>query len=86
MADALSRLPLPSTAGRESAVFKVEERLVGCLLITSKETSHATRGGLVLSRVLEFVKSGWPQHIEDIRRKPFFHRGYELSIDQDYLL
>lgn len=40
VADALSGLPLPSAAGGESAVFKVEERLVDC--ITYKEVSHAT--------------------------------------------
>ena len=71
VADALSRLPLPSTAGGESAVFKVEERLVDCLPITHKEISHATRVDPVLSRVLEFVRSGWPQHIEDLLLKPF---------------
>ena len=37
VADALSRLPLPSTAGAESAVFKVQERLVDCLPITHKK-------------------------------------------------
>ena len=42
LTDVLSRLPLPSTAGGESAVFKVEERLVDCLPITHKEISHAT--------------------------------------------
>lgn len=40
VADALSGLPLPPAAGGESAVFKVEERLVDC--ITYKEVSHAT--------------------------------------------
>jgi len=43
VADALPRLPLPSTAGVESAVLKVEERLLDCLPITHKEISHATR-------------------------------------------
>ena len=36
--------------------------------------------------MLEFVKNGWPQHVEDLRLKPFFHRRYELSIEQDCLL
>lgn len=53
VADALSRLPLSSTADEERAVFKVEERLVECLPITHKEISHATRNDPVLSRVLE---------------------------------
>ena len=60
VADGLSRLPLPSTAFGESAVFKFEERLVDCLPITHKEISHATRVDPVLSRVLEFVRSSWP--------------------------
>ena len=72
VADALSRLPLPSTAGGESAVFKFEERLVDCLPITHKEIGHATRVDPVLSRVLEFVRCGWPQHIEELLLKPFF--------------
>jgi len=45
-----------------------------------------TRVDPVLSRVLEFVRSGWPKHIEDLCLKPFFHRRYELSIEQDCLL
>lgn len=40
----------------------------------------------MLLRVLEFVWNGWPQHVEDLRLKPFFHRSYELSIEQDRLL
>ena len=40
----------------------------------------------MLSKVLEFVKSGWPQHVEDLRLKLFFHRHYGLSIEQDCLL
>ena len=43
VADALSRLPLPSTLSGENAIFKFEERLVDSLLITHKEISHATQ-------------------------------------------
>ena len=86
MPSALSCRPLPSTAGGESTVFKGEERLVDCLPVTHKEISQVTRVYPVLSRVLEFVRSGWPQHIEDLLLKPFFHRRYELSIEQDCLV
>lgn len=69
VADALSRLHLPSTTGAESSIFKVEERLEDCLPFTYKEIiiSHATRVEPVhvLSRVLEFVRSGWPKQVED---------------------
>ena len=86
VADALSRLPLPSTLSGENAIFKVEERLIDSLPITHKEISHATRVDPVLSKVLEFVRHGWPQHVEDLRLKPFFNRRFELSVEQDCLL
>ena len=75
-----------STAGGERVVFKVEERLIDCLPITHKEMSHAPRVDPVLSRVLEYVKNGWPQHVEDLRLKPLFRSRYESSIEQDCLL
>ncbi|KAL9954552.1 hypothetical protein ACROYT_G042105 [Oculina patagonica] len=80
VADALSRLHLPSTNGAESSIFKVEERLEDCLPFTYKEIRHATRVEPVnvLSRVLEFLRSSWPKHVEDQCLKPFFQRRYEL--------
>ena len=86
VADALSRLPLPSTLSGENAIFKVEERLIDSLPITQKEISHATPVDPVLSKVLEFVRHGWPQHVEDLRLKPFFNRRFELSVERDCLL
>ena len=81
VADALSRLPLPSTLSDENAFFKVEELLVDSLPITHKEISHATQVDPVLSKVLEFVRHGWPQHIEDIRLNPIstFDLNYPSS-------
>ena len=86
VADALSRLPLPSVLSDENAIFRVEERLIDSLPITHKEISHATRVDPVLSKVLDFVRHGWPQHVEDLRLQPFFNRRFELSVEQDCLL
>ena len=47
---------------------------------------YATRVDPVLSKALEFVKQGWPQHVEDLRLQPFFNRQFELSVEQDCLL
>ena len=33
----------------------------------------------------EFVKQGWPQHVEDLRLQPFFNCRLELSVEQDCL-
>ena len=86
VADALSRLPLPSTFNAEDAIYRVEERLVHSLAITHKEIRYTTRVDPVLSSALEFVKQGWPQHVEDLRLQPFFNRRLELSVEQDCLL
>ena len=71
MADALSRLPLPSAFNEEDAIYRVEERLVHSLAIMHKEIRYATRVDPVLSSALEFVKQGWAQHVEDLRLQPF---------------
>ena len=86
VADALSRLPLPSAFNEEDAIYRVEERLVHSLPITHKKIRDATQVDPVLSRALEFVKQGWPQHVEDLHLQPFFNRQFELSVEQDCLL
>ena len=86
VADAWSRLPLPSAFNEEDAIYRVKERLVHSSPITHKEIRDATQVDLVLSRALEFVKQGWPQHVEDLRLQPFFNRQFELSVEQDCLL
>ena len=86
VADALSRLPLPSAFNEEDAIYRVEERLVHSLPITHKEIRDATQVDTVQSRALEFVKQGCPQHVEDLRLQPFFNRQFELSVEQDCLL
>ena len=86
VADALSRLSLPSMSSGENAVFNVEERFVDCLPITYQEIGDVTRVNPVLIKVLEFLTHGWPQRVEDLRLKSFFNHRYELSIEQDCLL
>ncbi|XP_038072087.1 uncharacterized protein K02A2.6-like [Patiria miniata] len=87
LADALSRLPLPTMEeDDEDAIYNIEDKRLDSLPVTSKEISHATRTDPVLSRVLEFTKSGWPAEVRDERLKPFFNRRHELSTEQDCLL
>ena len=54
----------------KDAIYRVEE-LVHSLAITHKEIRYATRVDPVLSSALEFVKQGWPQHMEELRLQPF---------------
>ena len=86
VADDADALPLPSAFNEEDAIYRVEERLVHSLPITHKEIRDATQVDPVLSRALEFVKQGWPQHVEDLRLQPFFNHQFELSVEQDCLM
>ena len=86
VADALSRLPLPSTSNNEDATYNVEERLIHSLPITHKEISHATRKDPVLSKVQDYVNRGWPKHVEDLCLRPYVNRRFELSVEEDCLL
>ena len=86
VADALSRLPLPSVLSGKNSIFRVEERLIDSLPVTHKEINHATRVDPVLSKVLDFARHDWSQHVEDLRLQPFFNRRFELSVEQDCLL
>ena len=85
-ADALSRLPLPETGSSENPVFMVEENWLNNLPVSSKDVKEATRKDPVLSKVLEYLRSGWPSSCEDIRLKPYFDKRYELSVVCDCIM
>ena len=86
LADALSRLPLPVTGKCEDATYSIEEKWLEGLPITSKEIRDATVRDPVLSRVLEYTRSGWPDEVEDLRLKSYFTRKCELSIEQNCVM
>ena len=86
MADVLSRLPLPSVGTTDEEVFRVEEKQLNSLPITSKETRNATRADPILSRILQFLKCGWPISVQDDCLKPFYNSRYELAVKQDCIL
>ncbi|RMX56425.1 hypothetical protein pdam_00008842 [Pocillopora damicornis] len=70
VADALSRLPLPSASNEEDATYRVEERLVHSLPITHKEIRYATQVDPVLSRAvlvkdLREEHAWWPGSIAE---------------------
>ena len=86
-ADSLSRLPLKSTEPEvisdEPSVFNVSQ--LERLPVTAKQLKAATRTDPILSKVLHFVKSGWPKQVEsDIR--PFWFRRLELTVEGECLL
>ena len=90
VADALSRLPLPEEARNievDEEIYNVSVKKLDGMPITAKQIRDATRADPVLSRVLAYVKSGWPASTpEDERLRPYASKASELTTEQDCLL
>ncbi len=80
-ADALSRLPLPDMA--QSVPLPAETVLMLDQLrdmpVTTDQIRRWTHRDPTLSRVLQFVQSGWPTRVEEEAVKPFWMKRLELS-------
>ncbi|XP_038063014.1 uncharacterized protein K02A2.6-like [Patiria miniata] len=93
VADALSRLPLPTTVHAtehtddEIIVQWISALLVDASAITKADLQSATRTDTILKSVSEYITSGWPakQHITT-ELQPYFHLQDELSVADDCLL
>jgi len=86
LADALSRLPLPEEGTPESSVYQVEELWLEGLPVMSQEVKECTRRNPVLSRVVDYLRNGWPEELDDEQLKPFYARRYELSLEQGCIM
>ena len=86
-ADSLSRLPLKSQeapiTSDEPAVFNVTQ--LESLPVTSQQLRAATRTDPVLSKVIHYVRSGWPQDCTPTLR-PYWSRRFELTVEGECLL
>ena len=86
-ADALSRCPLQGKAEEstlaEPNVFNVSQ--LRALPVTNEQLQIARRTDPVLSRVLVYVRSGWPASVDD-SLKPYSSRRQELTIERDCVM
>ena len=86
-ADGLSRLPLPA----ETAVGNPEDSTVVNLMqisfvpVLASDVAIATRKDPVLSKVLVYLRQGWPDEIPE-GLQAYFHKRHELSIEGDTIL
>lgn len=87
-ADTLSRLPLPDEP--ESVPVPAEWiNLVETLnegTITFSEIKNYTAKDYNLSRVMEFLRYGWPSSCKDINLQPFYSRKEEISTQDGCVL
>ena len=86
-ADGLSRLPLEGLSNGEClsdvSIFNVAQ--ISVLPVSVVQVCKATRSDPVLSKVVTYLKSGWPMKPPDLV-KPYFSRRDELSIEEGCIL
>lgn len=86
-ADGLSRLPLQGLNSGEClsdvSVFNVAQ--IRVLPVSVAQVCKATRADSILSKVVTYLKSGWPMKFLD-PVKPYFSRRDEFSIEEGCVL
>ena len=84
--DALSQLLHEDSMIRcESEIYSVSA-IDEDFPITEKNTGKATVLGPLLSRVLDFVMTGWPEKCDEEELKPYHISSQELSCEQSCVL
>ena len=84
-ADGLSRLPLPVKHQLVPDTFLIGQ--LQALPVTTERLQVVTRQDPILSRVLQFVREGWPgDDDQKMELKPYESRKEELSTEGDCLL
>ena len=86
-ADGLSRLPLDgnSTEGNTShpTVFNLKQ--LSALPVQAHEVAAATRADSLLSKLLTYLRTGWPKLVPDALT-PFWRRKDALTVEGDCIL
>ena len=83
-ADDLSHLPLPEstlqTIADDATVFNLTQ--IQSLPVFSSEVEAATQSDLLLSRVLRYVRQGWPLQVPEFSH-PYWLKRNELMVEED---
>ena len=86
-ADALSRLPVKAkqTTGNpaDPTVFNIAQLQV--LPISAADLMAATRSDPILSKVLRYLRKGWPEQIPNALL-PYWRKRNELTLEEDSIL
>lgn len=86
--DGLSRLPLKSDKSDDSistsTIFNIHQ--IEALPVTSTQIAEASRRHPILSRVLHYIRSGWPATRCEPTLQPYWNRRHELTIEQGCIL
>lgn len=91
VADGLSRLPLPEVVADPQVIkwaaeaAEVNNQVISNLPVSATQIAHETRTDVLLSKVLQYVRAGWPTAVEG-ELQSYFNKKLELSVEQDCLL
>lgn len=78
-------MPLSDGSEEEETVEGVFRLDLG-MPISSQEKATATKVDSILWRVFDFTLNGWPDHVTDTDRHPFFDSRNELTLEQGVIL
>lgn len=84
-ADALSRLPLAHEGGDVNSMSYVN-LVQECMPVNFHDVSKETNKDILLSRIVGYVKFGWPSVPSCEEDKPYFARKNEIAIDLGCLI
>ena len=85
-ADALSRLPLPTTTPVQPSETRMYHiRQIESLPVTSQAVRNATQRDPILSKVKIYTQKGWPEQIPDTL-KIYHSKMAELTVEEGCLL
>lgn len=87
-ADTLSRFPIDTDddAELDYGAAKVNKLQLSKLPITASQIAMATKNDILLSRVMYFVKNGWPCEKPENELLPFYRVRDELTVEEGCLL
>ena len=85
VADWLSRLSTESVKKKPDEFTVCFNEIMSKMTVTHKDVAKETRRDPVLSKVIDYVQTGWPEYVEDYL-KPFQSKQTELTVESGCLL
>nr|CAI5867951.1 unnamed protein product [Callosobruchus analis] len=82
-ADGLSRLPSNESTGVTDCLYSFS--LTDEIPLNSGDIAFETKNDVLLTKVLNFTKSGFPKSVDE-ELKPYFRKRQELSVEQNCLM
>ena len=67
------------------AIYNICSLKLESMPVVAQDVKDTTRRDAVLSMMVTFVKSGWPEEMDDKRIRPFWKKRWEWTAEEDCL-